>query len=769
MKKAIGCVFLAAMLALEAGGCGKNAGDATGASDTQGIQGAWPTIQEGGLGPGGEMDPSAVMALSSSSRDNSMDAYSRTLTAPLRVERPKDVKAEGGSGWALGASRAYFFQKHLYGSFAQSWDELVSVTAEGETGSGRFSNEDQMWFIGPVAGNDHYVAFKMADNGYFLVERDEDNQMLREFPLDFLSGSSSQKVVDSIMEQGGLAADQSGRAHVLWQGKYWIISEIGEVLAEYVPGKSHIRGLVPLYDGRVAFWVTTDEDDGKSSLEWMDVESGRPVRLATVEKNAYCCTLSDEQTLLYADGIGVHRSGLSGEDPERLYRWNNHGIIALDAYAVQMDGEGRISLIYKDFEGVNYLCLEPTTEDVEICTVTLAVPSAGDRLRGDMDDYKWIVAEFNKRYPACHIELTEYSYDDITLLTELTVGKGPVLMKNYYDVFQEYAQLWEPLDTVMEQLGIAEDVLPSVMDMGKIGGTQYGIVTDFNLNTLVTGDPDLRDWDYEAFLQCIEDRQGLEIVFADLNPVDYRVPFIMEFFNNGIDDFYFANGETGRKYFDSDRFRRVLEAAEEYCGYERWAKPGPDSLREGKALCNILSISKPEQVALCRIRYGEEANYIGYPTKDGAVPLMDSSGILSIRRTATKEQKEVAAAFISMCISYEWQSRLVKGWDAHMATVLQLSARRDVLEEQIAAMSETTTAYSRGLGQVMLGSDLNVELDRETLLDMIDKAKPRKNLPKNLEAIMSEELEAYFAGRITKDMLIDHLESRVGLYIGERE
>ncbi len=759
MKKAICCIFLTAMLVLEAGGCGKNAGDATGALDTQETQGAWSAIQEGALDSGGVLDPSAVMALSS--RDNSMDAYSRTLTAPLRVEMPKEAISEGGNGVVLGASRAYFFQKHLYRNKDQSWDELAFVTAEGETGSGSFSIEDQLWFMGPVAGTDHYVAFMKTDNGCFLVEGDENNRMLREFPLDFLSGSSLQEVIDGLP---GLAADQSGRAHMVWQGKYRIISETGEILSEYVPEKGHIRGLVPLYDGRVAFWVMTDEDDGKSSLEWMDGESGKPVRLATVEKNAYCCTLSDEQTLLYADGIGVHRSGLSGEDPEMLYRWNNHGIIAMEVPALQMGGEGRISLLYWDFEGVNYLCLEPTTEEVEICTVTLAVPSAGD-----MEDYRWIVAEFNKRYPACHIELTEYSYDDITLLTELAVGKGPVLMKNYYDVFQEYAQLWEPLDTVMEQLGIAEEMLPSVMDMGKIGGTQYGIVTDFNLSTLVTGDPDLRDWDYEAFLQCIEDKPGLEIIFAFRNPEDYRGSFVMKSFNNGIDDFYFVNEETGRKYFDSDRFRRVLEAAEEYCGYERWVEPGSDSLREGKALCNILSISKPEHVALYRIWYGEEVNYIGYPTKDGAVPLMDSSGILSIRRTATKEQKEVAAAFISMCVSYEWQSKLVKGWDAHLSTSLQLSARRDVLEEQIAAMGGNTTAYVSGVASITLGSDLNVELDRKTLLDMIDKAKPMKNLPKNLEAIMSEELEAYFAGRITKDMLIDHLESRVGLYIGERE
>lgn len=40
--------------------------------------------------------------------------------------------------------------------------------------------------------------------------------------------------------------------------------------------------------------------------------------------------------------------------------------------------------------------------------------------------------------------------------------------------------------------------------------------------------------------------------------------------------------------------------------------------------------------------------------------------------------------------------------------------------------------------------------------------------PEELGNIMREELEQYFAGTMTEDMLIDHLESRVGLYLGER-
>ena len=56
---------------------------------------------------------------------------------------------------------------------------------------------------------------------------------------------------------------------------------------------------------------------------------------------------------------------------------------------------------------------------------------------------------------------------------------------------------------MVEQLGIAKELQPAALELGKINGTLYGIVPDLRLRTLVTGSPELRDWNYETFLQCI--------------------------------------------------------------------------------------------------------------------------------------------------------------------------------------------------------------------------------------------------------------------------
>nr|WP_296461700.1 hypothetical protein [uncultured Acetatifactor sp.] len=443
----------------------------------------------------------------------------------------------------------------------ECWDELSFVTAEGRTGSERFDREDQAWDVGPVAGTDHYATFDMEalENGtdyrYFLTERDETHAALRELPLDFLKGSVPSGV-EAIMSFSDFAVDLSGAVHLIRQTgegqQYLLVSPAGEVLAEYVPKDSHSMRLAPLYDGRVAFSSAANGDGKGTVLLYMDPETGRPTELASLESFAYCLNLLDEGTLLYADQEGVYRSGLSGKKPELLYRWADHGILTSRVPAIQADEEGQIALIYEESENYNYLCLKPTTEDVELCEITMAVSPYR------MSAYQPMVVEFNKRYPQYHVELKS-DYDETALLTELVAGKGPVLIDSLLTGFEAQEKQWEPLDTLIGA-DMAEELFPSVLDMGRIHGTLYGVVTDFRLRTLVTGDPALKDWDYGAFIQCVEDRPELEAIF-NFYGGDYGSYFITSFLSHGIDDTYLLDAETGTMNFDSSDFRKALELA----------------------------------------------------------------------------------------------------------------------------------------------------------------------------------------------------------------
>lgn len=743
MKKIISCILSTAMLALCLGGCGKPEDEMP---DTVDTDYQWDF----------SIDPDSWGG------DNSLDAYSAAVNVPLLAEEPEGTAGGGWKQLFLGTDRAYFYKTYLSGM--ESWDELLHVTAEEEKGSHRFEFRDRLFGIGPVAGTDHYIGFdyeppeeEEGENRYFLTERDESHQVVKEIPLDFLASPA-----DTLILPTYLAADSSGTIHMLAQvdgdQKYLLVSPEGELLSS--TGSSASR-LIPLWDGRIAFLESTWDSEGVfmgMNLQCMDAETGKPVLLASLKENANYVTLLDEKTLLYADREGVYRSSLSGENPEPLYRWINHGIaIGQNGIpAMQADGEGGISLIYEDSENYNYLCLQPTTEEVETRVITLA--NLGYR------DYSTVVTEFNKRYPRWHIELKS-DYDETALLTQLGAGEGPVLVDNSLLGFEDLEKLWEPLDAVMEQLDITEELVPSVLELGKIHGVQYGVATDFYLSTLITGNKDLKEWDYDTFLQCIADNPGLEAVYDIYEGGKNGAVFFIEYLSRGIDDACFWDAEAGTTDFDSSEFRQAMELAKKYFTSQEEVPFDRSLLEEGKVLVNRISISSPQDVAGIRIYYGEDVNYIGYPTKDGSAHYIGSSAPLTIRRTATKEEKEVAIAFINFLLSYEGQQLMAK----HVS--FDMSVRRDMLEEQIAAMDRRTETKVGSFHPVSirLGDQVDVELDRSKLMHLIEIAEPRKGLPGELDDILYEELEQYFNGTITEDALIDHLESRVGLYLNERK
>lgn len=215
MKKIAICILIAAMFALQLSGCGVDKKEAPNTPATVETGDASNTDQQAGaLEVSTDSTPTG--------KDNSQDVYSMAINTPLQVEHPANAINGGGEKILLGKSRAYHFKKHLFENVEECWDELSFVTAEGETGSESFDLKNQLWDIGLAAGTDHYVTFDIeaqageGDCRYFLTERGEHHEALREFPLDFLNGSGSSEV-ETIMSFSKFAVDSSGTVHLVRQ------------------------------------------------------------------------------------------------------------------------------------------------------------------------------------------------------------------------------------------------------------------------------------------------------------------------------------------------------------------------------------------------------------------------------------------------------------------------------------------------------------------------------------------------------------------------
>ena len=760
VKEVIGGVALVLLL----GGCGMQG------SEGQQLQEQGTDRQEAEAGEEGAetvsvMDIRALQELSQ--RDNSLDVYSAVQHAILPSERPKAELAGEFPYVALGENSAACYVKYVPMNPEEERKEFAMVTTGGDENMIDLTEDRFYAGMGTALGKDSYFLYGRSGEVYSIFEVDGGMNLLQEIQLDFVG--RGEKEFEYIAQ---LVADTDGRLHAIiekatladegWyvteeEYRYCVISAEGELLAEYVTADT-VSNLVPLYDGRVAL-ATKQTNQGRLLLQCMDVGANRLTTVLDCERELakfnYYYTLMDENTLVYANAMGIYRRSLSGGEPELLYLWMNHGV-TLSSVMMMQAGENRISLVYRCEKGLGYLCIEPTTEEVELKEITIVVPSYKS------DIYRLAVVEFNRRYPACHINMKSYN-DNTTdaLLTELNAGKGPVLIDALVTGFSDKEALWEPVEEVLQQLGVMDNLVDKAMDQGRINGTLYGVVMDFYLETVVTADKELTDWDYDRFLQLVSERKNLKAVMNSCATQDGWY-FIVEFFIQSMEDNYFLDAETAATNFDSEEFRTILHLARDYCERKDFVN-AVEGLEDGQVFCNVITITQPEQLALYRFAYGDRVNYIGFPSKNGARPVIRGGDPMVMRKNATKEEKELAYAFLEILLSEEILSKATDDLN------YKLSVRKDVLAEQLAGVGEWDMPYATGFEPISLEGAVDHGKDAELLYGLLEKAEPRTGFPRELSRLILEEVQSYLDGTVTEDIVIQNLTNRVGLYLEERK
>lgn len=709
-------------------------------------------------------------------KDNSKDLYSATTRALLQIEQPEGAIEGGANLYYLGNNNALHYKKHLFDDYKKCWDEAVVANQSGESKTVTFPIEEYFDELGEVLGTDHFIAtrceYKAKESDrycYSFFELDENLQIVKQFDTDFLDDCS--EFIDEIM------IDENGYWHVITEGieaiedgictipelwTYYVLNPSGEVIYRMHEDGYCVKRLNIVCGGQVAVEMYENNPGVKkekvyTELRVYDKDFGEVKLFKTVEENFNThylfYTFLDENTFLYVNSDGVYRKNLSDDKTEALYFWIHHGLKVTDVRLLQAENE-KILLICKAGGLDMYLVLEPTKEKMEMWEITLAVSPMMKPI------YENAAFEFNKKYPTCNIVLKD-NYDSAALLTELIAGKGPVLIDTTLTGFTQPKKLWEPLDGSLEQLGMKQELVEEAMRIGQIDGNIYGIVTDFSISTVVTAEQDIEDWDYDSFMKKIKENPNLKAV-TNSNSLDDRWFFLICFMIQGQEDNYFWNAKKEQMEFQTKKFGECMDIGEKYCIYDERVLPGKLS-PHGSVLCNTVRIERPEQLGLYRMVYGEDIKYIGYPSATGSKHYLEGNSPLTVRKTATKEEKTIAMAFIQMLLSYE--SQKASCTDPNFS----LSVRKDVLEEQVESVNENTLVYAIGFEQVALGKHVDNEADKKKLYELLGKASAKQYLPRELLSILNEELEQYYSCEITKKMLIDHLENRVGLYYMEQK
>lgn len=704
------------------------------------------------------------------------DSYVCVVDTLLEAGRGEAEAGNGRTSEFLGSNRAFRYIHYYMDTYADSYTEMVIADFDGFANSLTWPVEETGYTLGAghVAGSDEFVtvSFRKPDSKegeyiYFLEKRCVDGKVKETVSLDFLSSHEFQEIPKSVAVDGKGYIHLAGTPQMDDRTDYRILSPDGEIFAVKPFDKYSFMRFITLPDGRIAcdsreyqdFLKETGQDRQRHHrVEWMDVETGEEKLLFEYDEldaqgkvQVQAVNVFDEQKLIYANAEGVFLCDYSFANPERIFTWSSHGFGKPPLHDISVDESGAVSVFMRRNGEVYFSVLVPAPE--EVYEIELATTVA--------NPYGEAVLEFNKRHPEYRIVIKD-DYEKMALLTKLMAGDGPVLIDSGLVPFAEQEKLWEPLGKTYEELGILEKLNPAALRLASIDGELYGIVMDFYLQTLLTMAPE-SDWDYDKFLACLENGGNLKYI-TDNELGENKTWAAITLLGRSMEDSYFVDAESGELYFDTEEFRKVLKWIDQYVT-EQTPVPYVEGLREGEVLFNHFLILKPEDLIFYRKTYGDDANIVGFPGKNGSKNLLKSSNILAIRKTASDQDKEVAIEFAKMLLSYDMQLKMTRDCNFHF------SVRTDVLEEQINAVKTGEWVYVVSPLDSYQGfyiEDPDNGKNGRELKELIEKSEPYYEDGDDYVNILEEELSEYFSGKITEDMLIDRLNSRVGLYLKEK-
>lgn len=685
----------------------------------------------------------------------------------------------------LGTNRAFKFSLYYFPDKKEdSYTELITVDSNESLSSLTWAYNDKETIVssGHMVGASGFVTLALCrseneegNDQCLLQKREADGTVTETISLDCLDPT----VLSYHYASRTIIVDGNGYIHMAGvplsydRTDYYVLSSDGDMIVTKHFEKSSFMRFITLPDGQVAcdsreaVGLANEAGSGQyhHKVEWMDTRTGEESVLFEYDeldkegKNRIrAVNIFDDDRLVYADSEGVYFSDYSFADSRQIYSWSDQAISVSDIYDVSRDENGAISMLMNRGGSLYLHHLVPKPENVQ--EIELAVSWGADA-------YSEAVMEFNKRHPEYRIVVRD-DYDETALLTRLIAGDGPVLVDASLVSFAEHVTLWEPLGQIYEESGIRDSLNSAALKLASIDGEVYGIVSDFYIETLITG-ADETDWDYDRFLQCIEKSSGLRYIMDNEMANSAKVLIAIDLFDNGIENSFYMDAESGELKFDTEEFRTLLSLIDKHGPGDRYGSgqslvPYVEGLKEGEVLCNLVFINSPRDLIFWRKTCGNYANIVGFPDNTGAKHRLVGAHVLAIRKTASDADKAIAAEFAKMLLSYEVQHKMTRSRNFH------LSVRTDVLEEQIHSVKKGDWVTITHFGSENLGFYLeepNNEENGRVLKEILENSEVFHD--EGYKGILAEEFYSYFMGEITEDMLIEHLNNRVGLYLKEQK
>lgn len=305
-----------------------------------------------------------------------------------------------------------------------------------------------------------------------------------------------------------------------------------------------------------------------------------------------------------------------------------------------------------------------------------------------------------------------------------------------------------------------ESFIPSIINALLIDDGLYTLGTAFCVHSIVGSKADIEGvadtssgmgWNIMQ-VKALMDRYPDALLVKNMDKAG-ALELLLKY---SLDAFY--NTELGECYFDSSEFKALLELANMF-PYEAETITNeelPAMLRNKELLLNRVYIGNLEASYLYEALYGEEVEFVGYPVNDGSGNVAYMANLMAI--SANTSDKYGAWEFMRQFFTYDYQTSIMANFPVNEAAFEHML--------QLAVSGETILA-GYIYGDVEISADAFSDEDAKQLRDIVDSVTRTSFYNIDIYNIVLEEAMAYFSGHKPVEEVMEIIQSRVEMYVGE--
>lgn len=407
-------------------------------------------------------------------------------------------------------------------------------------------------------------------------------------------------------------------------------------------------------------------------------------------------------------------------------------------------------------------------------------------------DVRKEVVNFNKTNPDYRISIKDYSiystdedYDggQKKFNSDIISGKGPdIIMSSNSSMIANYRTkgLFMDLYKFMDDDPDIDknDIFPSILKVCEYDGKLYEIVPMFYVETLAAKTSKMNGKTSWTFSEMVDYEKTLPEGTGLFGGVARESFLQMCLAINNAD---FMDVSKGKCYFDTDEFKALLEYSkklptedtDEFYNtiYGVDTDTSYEALwREDKAILYDAYIYSPEMYKqILKGYFGEDITFIGYPSTEG-----NGGGITyynSVALSSKCSEPEIAWEFIKRYYTEDYQSTVNWGIPASMKQFDKLCER--LTDRPYYENEDGTKDYYDDyfwLGETQLTLDpLTADEVAQLKNYIMSLSKSVNYVDDDILEIIKEEAAPFYEGQKTVDEVTPIIQSRISIYINERQ